>query len=72
MSSDTDTQAWLDSAACEHECRDRQAGGSECHDRCERWLQAIEAWRRSTPERRAGFVTRRQAAKSPSGINGRL
>lgn len=61
--SDGDTQAWLDSAACQEECRDRAAGGMECRDRCERWLQAIEAWRKATPERRAGFVSRRRASR---------
>lgn len=63
VTSDTDTKAWLDSAACEQECRDRAAGGPECRDKCEQWLQACEAWKRSTPERRAGFVNRRQAVR---------
>lgn len=62
MVTDDYTKAWLDSAACEHECRDRLAGGPECRDKCERWLQAIEDWKRSTPERRAGFVSRRRAS----------
>ena len=63
---DDDAQAWINAAACEGECRDRAAGGSECRDKCDRWLRACEAWRKSTPERRAGFVTRRRAI--PSGI----
>lgn len=66
MTDDTDTKAWLDSAACEHECRDRATGGPECRDMCERYLRAVEAWRKTTPERRAGFVTRRRAI--PPGI----
>lgn len=67
MTSDTDTHAWLVSAACEDECRDRAAGGLECYGMCERYLQAYEAWRMSTPERRASFVARRAKA-IPSGI----
>lgn len=65
---DADTQAWIDAAACPDECRDRAAGGLECRDRCDRWLRAIESWRRSTPERRSGFLTRRRARVIPGGI----
>lgn len=59
--SDDDTQEWLLSAACEDECRDRAAGGRECRDMCDRYLRAVEAWRKATPERRTGFVSRRRA-----------
>lgn len=68
VTSDDDTKAWLDSAACQDECRDRLAGGLECRDTCERYLRAVETWRKATPERRTGFVSRRRLPRQQEKI----
>lgn len=41
-----DVEAWLETAACEDECLDRAAGGSECKAKCMRWVLAVESVRR--------------------------
>lgn len=61
-----DDQAWLDSARCDEECLDAMQSGRACRGTCDRYIRACEALRRSTPpspDRRAGFVTRRRASR---------